>query len=313
VIRPSVRLPLPSFPGDKLARATRAAILVGALVVSSACSALPTNTSQGGSGVAVSPASPSGKDLGSGEVGQPSSGAAAPTTDTSALPSTDPTRSVIRTGAMDLVVQSVPEGLEAVRQVATAANGNVSDSSFTSGTGVQAAQLTLRVPVDRFAEVIARIEKVAVEVRAVTTSSRDVTDEVTDVEATLSNLRAVEAQYVQLLGRAGTIGDVLQVQDRLNQVRLQIDRTEARQKYLASQTEMATLTVSLRAAATEGTGPFAAAHAAWAASLRTLNTIATVALVVVVYSWWLIPVVALAAWLVVRRIRRRDARTDAQP
>jgi len=39
---------------------------------------------------------------------------------------------------------------------------------------------------------------------------------------------------VQLLGRAGSIGDVLQVQDRLNQVRLQIDRTEARRQYLAS-------------------------------------------------------------------------------
>jgi hypothetical protein len=213
---------------------------------------------------------------------------------------------------MDLLVQSVAEALESVRKVATTANGTVSDSSFTGGGGLQSAQLTLRVPVDRFADVISRLEGVAVEVRSVTTSSRDVTDEITDVEATLSNLRAVEAQYVQLLGRAGSIGDVLQVQDRLNQVRLQIDRTEARRKYLASQTEMATLTVSLRPAATAGTGPFAAARAAWAASLRTLNTIATVVLVALVYSWWLMPVAAIAAWFVVRRIRRgRDGSTKA--
>ena len=44
--------------------------------------------------------------------------------------------------------------------------------------------VTIRVPTERFGDVIAQLQKAAVEVRSVTTNSKDVTDEVTDVEAT---------------------------------------------------------------------------------------------------------------------------------
>jgi len=225
------------------------------------------------------------------------------------LPSADDSRRIVRNGSADLEVRSVVEAFESIRQIATAAGGSVSDSSFTGSDERQSATMTLRVPVERFGDVVAKLREVAVEVRSITTGSTDVTDEYTDIEATLRNLRAVEAQYVQLLGRAGTIGDVLQVQDRLNQVRLQIDRTEARRQSLASRSEMSTITVSLRPAsgAVSGVGPLAAAQRAWQASLATLSTIGTVLLVVVVYSWWLVPPVAIAVLLIRRQLRRQPA------
>jgi hypothetical protein len=216
----------------------------------------------------------------------------------------DASRALIRTGMLDLVVRSVPDAADAVRREVAAVDGFVSDSSLTGTGSDQTARLTLRVPEDHFAGMITTLEGLAVEVRSSSTSSQDVTQEVTDVEATLANLRAVEAQYVQLLSRAGTITEVLQVQERLNQVRLQIDRTEARRKSLASQSAMSTLTVELRSVAVAGSGRLAAVSQAWAASLRTLDAIATGALVVLVFSWWLIPLIAAAGWLVARRLRR---------
>ncbi len=50
----------------------------------------------------------------------------------------------------------------------------------------------------------------------------------TDLDAALRNLRAVEAQYVALLGQARSIQDMLQVQERLQAVRGDIERTEGR-------------------------------------------------------------------------------------
>ena len=97
------------------------------------------------------------------------------------------------------------------------------------------------------------------------------------------------------------------MQDRLNQTRLQIDRTEARRQFLASQTEMATVTVALvpqGSLAPVGGGPLAAARAAWAASLRTLEVVGTAVLVTVVYLWWLWPLLAVGAWFAVRLVRR---------
>lgn len=227
------------------------------------------------------------------------------------LPTLDAGRTIIRSGKVDLAVRSVADAFGQVSQVATAAGGYVSDSTFTGAADHPTAYLTIRVPEARFGEVVTQLRGLAVEVRAVSTSANDVTDQYTDVEATLANLRAVEAQYVQLLGRTGSIGEVLQVQDRLNQVRLQIDRTEARRRVLESQSALSTIAVTLQpvdattAAAKPATGPLAAARDAWQASLRTLEGIATAVLVVLVYAWWIAPFAVAGAVIARRRMRRR--------
>ena len=225
------------------------------------------------------------------------------------LPDLDAGRTVIRTGSVDLEVRSVVDAFEQVRVIATGAGGFVSDSTFTGGGDRQSARLTLRVPANHFGEVVTQLRDLASEVRTISSNSRDVTGETSDLEVTLRNLRAVEAQYAQLLGRANTVGDVLQVQERLNQVRLQIDRTEARRALLQSQTEMSTLAVTLQpvGTASQGTGLRAAAAEAWQASLDTLEGIATAAVVVAVYSWWIVPLVVFAAVLLRRRSGRRPA------
>ncbi len=150
------------------------------------------------------------------------------------LPTAGEERRIIRNGSADLEVKSVADAFEAVRQVATAAGGTVADSNYTGSGEEQSGSLTLRVPVDRFGDVLAKLREVAVVVHSISTGSNDVTDEYTDIEATIRNLRSVEAQYTTLLGRASTINEILTVQDRLNQVRLQIDRTEARRQSLAN-------------------------------------------------------------------------------
>ncbi len=232
-------------------------------------------------------------------------------------------RTIIRNGSLSLEVESVSEAFDAVNAVAIGNGGFVADSSFFrngdsgDGEGSQFARMTLRVPAERFQQTLDDLRALAIEVTSVSTSSQDVTGEVTDLESDLRNLRAVEAQYLELLGRAGAIGEILQVQDRLTQTRSQIERTEGRIALLGSLADLATLQVELRtppltAVVSEGgSGPLHAAGEAWAASLATLGAIATVGIVAVVYSWWLLPLVIVVA-LALRRWppRRLAARYD---
>lgn len=210
-------------------------------------------------------------------------------------------RQIIRSGSMEIEVDSVVESFERVQAVAIAAGGYVSDSSFFGRADEQSARLTLRVPADRFDDVVQELRAIAVEVISVSTNAQDVTAEVTDLESSLRNLRAVESQYLDLLGRARAIGEILQVQDRLNQTRLEIDRLEGRIAVLGRLTELSTLSVFLQPVTPEVTpvdetsGPLGAAGEAWDASLATLSAIATVAIVVAVYSWWLVPVLIVLA------------------
>lgn len=274
--------------------------------------------SSGGSGVSTDMVAPE-------ENTKPSQGAPLPAAAPNAssatdggtgtsLPTTDADRAIIRTGSVDLEVRSVTDAFDQVRVIATGAGGFVADSMFIGSGKEHSGRLTIRVPADRFGEVVTQLRGLATEVRTVSSTSRDVTAETSDLEATLKNLRAVEAQYATLLTRAGSIGDVLLVQERLNSVRLQIDRTEARRALLRSQTEMSTLSVSLVPEGTgvTNTGPLNAVAEAWQASLDTLTNIGTTALVVVVYSWWMVLIgVPVGLWLWRRWKRAQPAANPA--
>ncbi len=220
-------------------------------------------------------------------------------------------RTIIRQGSIELTVESVVDSFDAVRRVAESAGGFVADSSIQGREETQFARLTLRIPAERFDAVVAELSRLGLEMPHLATSSSAVTGEVADIEASLRNLRAVELQYVQLLGSARAIGDVLQVQDRLNSTRLQIDRLEGRRQVLARLADLSTLYVSLRPVNDELTptdddegGIGEAARDAWQASLDTLESIAKVGVAVAVYSWWLLPLAAVGAFALRRFVGR---------
>jgi hypothetical protein len=228
-------------------------------------------------------------------------------------------RQIIRTGSMDLAVTSVGDAFDEVRRIAEGAGGYVGDSSFSGSEASQRAYLTIRIPASQFGAVVEQLRGIAAEVRTISTGAQDVTEEFADLEATLRNLRAVERQYLELLGRANNIGEVLQVQDRLDGVRLQIERTQGRIQLLENLTSMATLQVSLSPVAAtkpvvKSSGLLQTARDAWQASLETLTAIATVAVAVAVYSWWIIPIAIPAVFLARRlwRARPMPARVDTQ-
>jgi len=224
-------------------------------------------------------------------------------------------RTVIRNGQLQLQVESVSTTFDRVRLATEAAGGYVADSSISGRDQYQSAWLTIRIPADRFAQVVTELQGLAVVVDGFSTNSQDVTEEYADLQATIRNLKAVESQYLELLGRAQDIGEVLQVQDRLNQVRLQIDQVQGRINLLDQLTSLATLTVYLTPVSdvvdTEPSDSIGdAVREAWEASLDTLESIARGVLVAVVYSWWIIPLL-LVGGLVARRALARRAQAEA--
>ncbi len=325
----------PAHPQVSSARTSTVAVVAMSLLTgfaligcSSASRDAMSTSGSPGSGAAVAPAERSGQSVApvapatdsAGNAGSKSSPSSSTAPSSSApggapdapLPTVGDARQIIRNGSADLEVKSVADAFESVRQIATAAGGMVADSNYMGSGDKQTGSLTLRVPVDRFGDVLAKLREVAVTVHSISTGSSDVTAEYTDIEATIRNLRAVEAQYTTLLARASSISDILTVQDRLNSVRLQIDRTEARRQSLASRSEMSTITVTLRpvaaGAVTPGTGAMAQARAAWNDSLETLALIGTTLMVLAITLWWLIPFALVGAVVLYRLIVREQQR-----
>ena len=221
---------------------------------------------------------------------------------------------IVRTASLELEVADVAVALAEARSAIVDVGGYVSGSDAYDQGESRWATVTYRVPVDRFVEAIDALRGAANRVVRETTQSTEVTGQVIDLDARITNLRASEAALVEIMDRAGRIEDVLAVQARLQDVRGQIEQLEAQRAHLADQAALSTLTVSWYtpvaavAVAQEGWDLASEVDAAMAQTLAALQGLVSMAVwfAVVVLPLLGLPLLAVVAVLVL--VRRRLTR-----
>jgi Domain of unknown function (DUF4349) len=230
-------------------------------------------------------------------------------------------RKIVRNAMLELQVENVVEAVQQIDDIAAASGGFVSSSnvfvdSDENGDSrvqrTQTASVTIRVPADAYSSVMGQLRGIAKETVSETSDASEVTEEYTDLQARQRNLEATEARYLDLLSKAASIDEILTVQDRLNQVRLEIEQVTGRINVLNSLTDFATITarLSIPPAITQRGDSQNWAEEAWQASwevshgaMVALGTIAIVSGVLL--AWLAIP--ALVLFVVWRLFGRRIA------
>ncbi len=166
-------------------------------------------------------------------------------------------REVVRRATLAVAVDDVVEGVAGVVSATEARGGFIAASEVVPEGSAPHAAVTVRVPEAALDPLIETISAMAVRVERRTLASDDVTEEVVDVEAALSNQRALETRLRELLADAHGVDEILRVEGELARVRQTIDATEGRLRMLEGQVAMSTLQVQL------GTGGPASVVASW--------------------------------------------------
>ena len=168
----------------------------------------------------------------------------------------DDQRDVISTASMSIEVDVVPEATASVRMIAETHGGFVEDLS-TSGVGSrQSANITIRVPQDRFDAALEQLGRLG-DVPSQRISSEDVTEEFIDLKARLNASTREEQSLLGLLERADSVADVLGIERELSRVRSQIERLQGQINFLQSRIDLSTIYISLFSSASTGTPPSA--------------------------------------------------------
>jgi hypothetical protein len=154
-------------------------------------------------------------------------------------------RKIVRNGSLDLLVNDVGQSIGKIGSLVTALGGFVEKSSQTNSGG-HSASVTVRVPAARLDQAIAQIKDLATTVDRESVEAQDVTRQYIDLDARLRNAQAEEAQYLQIMKRATTIKDTLDVTEKLSDVRGRIEEMQGELKLLTAQIDMSTLEISLR-------------------------------------------------------------------
>jgi hypothetical protein len=156
------------------------------------------------------------------------------------------TPAIIRTATLRLIVKDFGGKRENVEALVNAANGFVDKMTVTGEASTQ-RQLSgrLRIPGDRLAETLSRLRQLGAVVEE-TQGSDDVTDQIVDLDARVTNARATEKRLAEILqSRTGRLSDVLEVERELARVRLDIERLDAEKTNLARRVSYATIDVTI--------------------------------------------------------------------
>jgi hypothetical protein len=266
-----------------------------------ACGGDDFESSAGGSSGGASSVAP---DLGP-EIGAPDAGGA-PSSAT-ALPD----RLVVTTD-IDLEVMALRQAYVDIGGRARALGGFVADAQIDDDGERGSAFLRLRVPAPRHDELVDQLRSLSgAEVKHEQSTAKEVTAEYTDLRSRVVNLSVAEAQYQELLDRAGTIEEVLLVTAELDDVRGDIEQLEGRIKLIEDRSDFATVAVRLNLPPTvvvEETpaglaSPVEVLVDAFSTSLTVAHAALNVAVVLFVAGVWIVPatLVTVLAW---RRLRR---------
>jgi len=187
--------------------------------------------------------------------------------------------------------------------LARAAGGFIAESRIADGEDATNAFLRLRVPAEQHDRLLEALRGIGDEIVREETNAREVTGEYTDLQSRLVNLYRAEEQYQTLLGRAGSIDEVLKVTTRLDGVRGEIEQVQGRVNLIENQSDFATIGLTLSvppvARTTNLPSPWQVFADAAEASLTVGHGVLNAAAVLAVVALWAVPV--LGAYVLLRR------------
>jgi hypothetical protein len=153
---------------------------------------------------------------------------------------------IVKTGELDIQVDKIKvhDAVGNLRTIVHGLGGIVADSQMTDGGGSPSASVTLRVPEGAFESLVNRASGLG-KVLSEDIKSADVTAQYVDLQARLHALGLTKNTYLRILTQASTIGEILSVQQQVNDIQTQIEQLQGQLKVLTDQSTYATLTVSI--------------------------------------------------------------------
>jgi len=154
---------------------------------------------------------------------------------------------IVRSGNLQIEAAEPAAAAEQIQGIAKRLGGDVLNSSLNNSLSDKPEiSLLVHVPAPQLDQLREEIRKLDTHLVSESIEARDVGKEYVDMEATLRNEEAKEAQYLSLLKKASTVHDALEVSTQLSEVRGTIEKAKGEMQYLVRQIEMSSLEVVIR-------------------------------------------------------------------
>ena len=213
-------------------------------------------------------------------------------------PTENQNRLVIQNADMSLQVKNVRSTVDDILNQVKAVGGFMINSTLSSAEDAPNANLTVRVPSDKFPQVLNFLRKSSIKVVYENLFGEDVTDQYEDINAKLTTLNKTKAKFEEIFNSAAEVSDILNIQQQIINIESQIDSYIGRQQYLEKNAQLARITInlstdefSLQYASSETWRPEVIFKQAVRSLVGLLRKLATAVIWLTVYSIVIIPVI----------------------
>ena len=148
---------------------------------------------------------------------------------------------IVYTGSLELVVDNLETSLAKAKAAVLATGGYIGASQETNDGDRSVASITYRVPATRWDETLESLRGLSTKVVSEQTQATEVGGQIVDLEARLRNLRASEEVLVGIAKGTGKVSDLLEVQQRIADVRGEIEQLDGQRAQLQDQVAYGTL------------------------------------------------------------------------
>ncbi len=154
-------------------------------------------------------------------------------------------KKIIKDGRISIKVEDLKKTKANVDLLVKESGGYYANESLTNSDHESTYRLEIRVPFSNFEKLIVKIESGDGEVLYKEIDARDVTEQFIDLETRLKNKRSYLERYNDLLKKANSISEILEIEEKIRVLEEEIESTTGRLRYLSSQVDYSTLNLTI--------------------------------------------------------------------
>jgi len=154
-------------------------------------------------------------------------------------------KKIIKTAYISIEVENYLDERKLIDTSLKECNAYIVNENLQNTESQISNSINIKVPANQFDNLLDKLSKIAKKVDYQNIETKDVTEEYIDIETRLANSRKVEQTYLRLLRRTNTIEDILKIEQKLSEIRTDIESTEGRLKYLNHQVSFSTISLNV--------------------------------------------------------------------
>jgi Domain of unknown function (DUF4349) len=159
-----------------------------------------------------------------------------------------PASDIIYTAQLTVRAQNVGSAAAKAAQITQTVGGYVSNETTSANPdhpSEATATVQLKIPVASYPATLGQLAGSLGTQLSLQEQAQDVTEQVADVNSQVASYQAAIAQLRALLSHAGSVGDLLSVQNQINTEESALEAMQAQQRALSHETSYATVTLTI--------------------------------------------------------------------